>query len=70
MRPARTYCEALEQWWHLHRRDIPLQHEVKPHQMDAHGLVWVLAAAVLNCVGVHRQLVDLSEENRILELAG
>ena len=68
MRPTHTACEALQPRWHLNRWDTPLQHEIKPYQMDAHGLVWMLAAGMLNGVGVHRQLVHLAEENCVLEL--
>ena len=68
MRPTRTACEALQSRRHVHRRDTSLQHEVKPHQMDAHGLVWMHSARMLDGVCVHGQLVDLSEQNSVLEL--
>lgn len=61
MRPTRTACEALQSRWHIHRRDTPLQHEVKPRQMDAHGLVWMLATGMLDGIGVYGQLVNLAE---------
>src|SRR5712692_2659235 len=68
MRPTRTPREALQLPWHLHRRDASLQREVKPYEMDAHGLVWMPAARMLDGIGVHRQLMRLSEKNGVLEL--
>jgi hypothetical protein len=68
MRPARTSRKALQLRRHFRRRDISYQHEVKPHQVNAHGLVRMQAAGVLNRVAVHRQLVRLPKKNGILEL--
>ena len=70
MRPTRALREALQLRRHFHWRDIPFQHEVKPHEMNADRLVGMPAPRVLNGVRIHRQLVRLSEENGILELDG
>src|SRR6058998_2912957 len=43
---------------------------MKADEMDAHRLVPMMAAGVLDGVRIHRQLVNLSEENRVLELGG
>src|ERR1700687_1109209 len=70
MRPTRALREALQLRRHFHWRDIPFQHEVKPHEMNADRLVWMPAARMLNGVRIHRQLVRLSEETSVLERDG
>ncbi len=70
MGPDRAAGDAPMQRRHHGRCDAPLQHEVKTHQMDAHGFVRMPAARMLNGIAVDGQLMDLSEENWILELSG
>ena len=38
--------------------------------MDAHRLVWMDPAGMLNGIGVNGQLVDLAEQYSVLELSG
>jgi len=43
--------------------------KIKPHEVNADGFVRMLAAGMLNGVGVDRQLVHLAKERGALELA-
>jgi hypothetical protein len=62
--------EPLEEAGNLRRRDASLQREVKSREVDIDRLVRMGAACVLDRVGVHRELVDLSEEHGVPVLGG
>ena len=71
MRPGRhTANKALETRRHSRRGKTLLEHKVEAHKMDAHRLVRMDPAGMLNGIGVNGQLVDLAEQDSVLELSG